>query len=320
MENEYDISCEGNLSERIYNQLNDYLIPAISKNIKRYKKINIHCAGLSDIEFHGNAVGAGISCGVDSFYTILKNLRYSEKSKLRVTHLCFFNVGGAEQSRQLYNGRKLNAMNAAKELGFNFVECDSNIHEILVQKHRQTHTFRTLSVILAMQKLFCIYYFSSACEYSKFRFTENDTAYYDMFTLPLLSNQNVRFELVGGEVTRLEKVRFLSHFNVTKKYLNVCVSDCNVGNCSKCSKCIRTMFELYLAGVLDEYKQVFDTNLFVKNKRKYTRKVIHESFKSHDMAEIISVLKQKREFSLGNDVCYFLNAIYFKIKTFLRLS
>ena len=80
MENDYDIVCEGKVSERIYNQLTNYFIPGISQNISHYKKINIQCE-TSDIEFHPQAVGTGMSCGVDSFYTVLKNLQHDVNSK-----------------------------------------------------------------------------------------------------------------------------------------------------------------------------------------------------------------------------------------------
>ena len=163
MEHGMDIRCEGTVSERLYNQLTSYLIPAIAKNIKRYKAIRI-CCKTSDVEFHGKAVGTGLSCGVDSFYAVLKNLEHDKSSKLQLTHLCFFNAGatgmfGGEKARHIYLERLKRFQTVSNELGCSFLTCDSNMNEFLMQEHEMTHVFRTLAIPMALQKLFSVYYF-----------------------------------------------------------------------------------------------------------------------------------------------------------------
>jgi len=123
MEKGLNIRCESPVSERLKNQLTRYLIPAISKNIPKYKAIDIICE-TADIKFDGKAVGTGISCGVDSFYTTLKNFEHADGSPLRITHLCFFNAGasgmyGGERARYVYYGRMKRASDVAK-----VQECD----------------------------------------------------------------------------------------------------------------------------------------------------------------------------------------------------
>ena len=61
MEHEMDIVCKGNLSERLYRQLTEYVIPAISRNIRKYKRISIKCEGLTNEKFGGENVGTGLS-------------------------------------------------------------------------------------------------------------------------------------------------------------------------------------------------------------------------------------------------------------------
>ena len=305
MENDYDIRCEGAISERLYNQLTSYFIPAISRNIPHYRKINIICE-TSNAEFHPQAVGAAMSCGVDSFYTALKNLQHPQGSSLRITHLCLFNDGSAgndgEKSRRLWAGRAENDRRAAAELGCEFLTCDSNANEFLMQDHLKTHTTRTLAFVLALQKLFSVYYFSSTFPFSKFHFTEKDPAYYDIFTLSLLSTQNVRFELVGGETTRLGKVAYITQYDITRKYLNVCVG-CTVENDSTCGKCVRTMLELYLLGKLDDYSSVFDTELFRRKKKRYIYEAIMQR-NNPDIAEVLCELKRRNEIGVFGALVY----------------
>ena len=300
MEHDYDIECAGNVSERIYHQLTEYFIPALSQNVPRYKKISITCP-TSDIEFHPQAVGAGLSCGVDSFYTVLKNLRHAKGSRLRLTHLCCFNVGAFQKRKEFAQSVYLESVKAfepvAKELGCEFFTCDSNVSSFLSQSHLRTHSLRTLSVPLAVQKLFSLYYFSSGYQYSKFHINDHDTADYDIFTLPLLSNQNVRFELVGGEVTRLGKLEYLTRHEITRRHLNVCNDSKNGGNCSVCGKCIRTMLELDLLGKLDDYSAVFDTEKFRKRKRRYIWAAVCER-RQADMAEIVRELRQRGQIGI----------------------
>lgn len=298
MENNFNIECETPVSERLMYQLNEYLIPAISKNIKCYHNIKI-LAKTNDIEFNGKAVGTGLSCGVDSFYSVLKNLEHG-KSKLQLTHLCFFNAGatgmfGGEAARNVYLERSKRFERVANELGCTYIACDSNMNEFLHQEHERTHIFRTLCIPLALQKLFSTYYFSSSYEYSEFKFSDFDPAYYEILILPNLSNQNIRFVEVGGETTRQGKVEYISKYDITHRELNVCISE--IENCHECRKCRRTMLNLYIAGKLDSYNRVFDVEWFNNNKRYMFRWALM-NFWRVDMPEIIKNLKRNKEIGI----------------------
>lgn len=304
MEHNYHVECDVPVSERLMYQLNEYLIPAISKNIKRYHKIEI-IANTSDIEFCGCGCGTGLSCGVDSFYSVLKNLEHGAGSKLQLTHLCFFNAGatgmfGGEHARQVFTERCKRFRKVSDKLGCKFVSCDSNMNEFLLQEHEKTHIFRTLCIPLALQKLFGIYYFSSTYEYAEFKFTDFDPAYYEILILPNLSNQNIRFVEVGGEVTRQGKVSYISNFEITQEELNVCIS--GIENCHSCRKCRRTMLNLYLEGKLCLYNSVFDVEWFNRNKHAMFRWAIM-NFWRVDMPEIIKELRNKKELKLIDYFC-----------------
>lgn len=192
-------------------------------------------------------------------------------------------------------------------MGVEFVTVDSNMNEFLKQNHEATHTFRTLSIPLALQKLLGRYYFSSGTIYSAFKFDVHDTAYYDILSTALLTTENIKFESIGGESTRLEKLDLIADEDIVKKYLNVCVPE--VTNCSKCHKCVRTILELYSLNKLDMFKNVFDVEYFYKNKNKYLVKCVLYNG-NDDVKEVYKLLrKQKRINILHIIVGNFLKAI-----------
>lgn len=304
MEREYDIESEAPISERLNNQLNNYLIPAISKNIKRYKKISI-ISDVSSVCFNPKGVGTGLSCGVDSFYTVMKNIAHGKNSMLNITHLCFFNAGsmglyGGESARKTYIDRIEKFKKVAEELELEFLGCDSNMSEFLIQENEMSHVFRTLSVPLAMQKLFSLYYFASSYEFADFKFTDFDPSYYDILTLPLLSNQNIRFELVGAETTRIGKISYISNFDIVKNNLHVCITD--VDNCGKCRKCKRTMLDAEIIGKLDDYNNVFDVAKFKKNSY-FNHVWALLNFWRVDMPEICKALFKQHRINITHIAC-----------------
>ena len=137
--------------------------------------------------------------------------------------------------------------------------------------------------MLALQKLFGKYYWSSGHPFSQFNLTIDDIAYFDLLSVQCVSNENTTFYSTGSEVTRLEKTAYISDFAVTHKYLNVCWY--YLYNCSKCDKCRRTMLGLYALGKLDRYGEVFDVNYFYQNIDEYLGymlfEVIKEKLKHH---------------------------------------
>lgn len=301
MEHEFDIESEQKMSERLHYQLMEYLIPCIANNISKYKAITINAETTSEKMTNDGAVGASISGGVDSFYTLLRHLEREEKM-YNITHLTFFNVGasgdyGGEEARKKYESRILWIEDVVDQVGKNLICVDSNVSEFLMQRHVATHTFRTLAIPLALQKLFSKYYFSSGYDFSKFMYTEKGTAQYDLLSVQCLSTDCLTFYSSGGETTRLGKIKYISNFPITYQYLNVCGSEAT--NCSRCEKCERTMLELYSIDKLDNYKTVFDVDYFYKHKRKYLSDVIVNR-NCHDWLEIFQTLKVQRVITWGD--------------------
>lgn len=268
IEKQHDIVSEAPISEKLYYNLTHYLIPAIAK-VYNKQPITIECFAQNYPIKKGDAVGTGISCGVDSLYTLHEHLDCNKNNK--ITCLTLFNMGshgdlGGQNARNLYKKRVERGKRFAAEYGFEILEVDSNISEFLEQDFVMTHLYRNCSVILAFQKKFKTYYYSAG--YSIFDFkmkrnAKNGPIYYDMFLLKMISTENTEFYSSGSIAERIEKVNAITEYQPSFKYLNVCTTDHN--NCNECEKCVRTMMTLDALGKLDSYNAVFDLAIYKKN-------------------------------------------------------
>ena len=270
MKNNENIISKQVISEKLYYQLTNFLIPTVSKEICEYKSIKIYADLSNEILPTDGLIGTGISCGVDSFYTILSN-KDSKTVNFNVDSLTCFNVGGngsygGENARKLFEQRKERGYKFAKEYNYNFLQVDSNISEFLNMLNIETHSFRQMAIPLIFQKMYKIYYYSSGYPFNDFSIDKNDTAHFDLLNVHCFSNENTTFYSTGGEFSRLEKIKEIANYKQTYNYLNVCTNSSE--NCSKCEKCIRTMLALYAIDKLELYKEVFDIEDFYKHFKK----------------------------------------------------
>ena len=91
MEKGYDIqiSCKTRVSADLLYQLREMMIPAL-KNAEPFHEIRIEAVPTYEKLRQGEGIATGVSGGVDSFYTILKNI----DGLFPLTHLTLFNVQG----------------------------------------------------------------------------------------------------------------------------------------------------------------------------------------------------------------------------------
>ncbi|KIL49362.1 hypothetical protein [Jeotgalibacillus soli] len=267
----YDIKVNYYLSNRLYYTLNKYLIPILAESFG-YRKINIHCSNLISSPLKNeNEIGTGLSCGIDSFSTIYDHMDDHCPEEYKISLLTFFNVGshgsnGGEKAIKLFNKRLTTVKKCAEELDFNLLILDSNISEILNMNFQSTHTLRSISAVLALQKLFRVYYYSSAVHLQNFKLDQN-IGYYDTFTLNMLSTETISFFSSCSSLTRVEKTHMISKYALVQRYLNVCVKD--GFNCGKCFKCLRTLLTLEIIGELEKYKTIFNMDEYFKVKSQF---------------------------------------------------
>lgn len=290
-----DIKSVHPINEIFKYNITEYLIPTLVRNINTYNNIKID-APTNNINYGGNGVAVGISCGVDSSYTILKNYNtHSPESGMNINYVTFFNAGSSgssENSHDLYDRRLIKAKQAADYLGIELIAVDTNINSVYVDfDYESVHTYRTLAIPLTLQKLLGRYYYSSSFTFENFKFDDSDPTYHDLLTMSCISTPGLLFTVVGGESTRIEKLEYISKFEFPKKYLNVCVRKEN--NCSKCFKCIRTMLDLFIIGKLEDYSLVFDVKYFYDHFDEYIVYAI-EHRNDIDMPEIYKNLLDKK--------------------------
>ncbi len=313
----YNVIIKDKISSKLYYQLTTYLLPLLCKAFKK-NNINIECE-LTDELYNGKAIGASISCGVDSFYTLFKHRNL--KNNKNITHLCFFNAGsngdfGGEDSDNLYKKRLSHVREFCKKYNYPFITIDSNMNELILMSHEKRHTFTTLACVYALEKLFNTYYFASGLEFDGSHIDEKDTAFYDILNVHALSNENIAFYCSGLETSRIEKVKFISEFEETYDYLNVCVGH-DWDNCSRCEKCSRTMAELESIGKLDKYKNVFDLDYYYKNRNKILSTIIHDKRDPIKKYFCIDTLKTYKE---NNIKIPFSSYIIAKVPTWKKVK
>ena len=275
-----DIEYEGVLSNELYHNLNTNLIP-------------MHCnerSGLKPIRIIGRTEsrkiesldknGTGVSRGVDSFDTIFTYLAENMDAEHRLNCLTVFNVGSYNNMPDLrarktgmmtldeYNEKAENFFSQdvekgrqiAKELGTDFIAVNSNINSLYQGVFLELHGYSNSSAVLAVQKLFSHYYYSSAGEPEKARWGVEEDA---SDNVQFFSTESLQFYLARENVTRIEKIQHISQHETGRKRLHVCCDETE--NCGKCGKCFRTLLILELIGKQPEFKESFkDTSAYEK--------------------------------------------------------
>ena len=259
-----EVVCEAPVSEHLYHQLTRYYIPVLSSNISFYAPVNIRANVVAEILPSANAVGTGISGGVDSSYTIAQYMNCANQT-FRLTHGVYFDMGMyGEMGGASEQAVQLKAKKIADKAALKFLRVTSNSCKVLYKKaYPPIVPSVFMGAILSLQKLFSIYYYSSGVTAADFRLNPNDAAYFDLFNVHCFSTRNTRFYSSGIEASRLEKVKFISDVPFTHDSLTVCLSeDQSRGNCGRCAKCTRTMAQLEVLGKLDRYAESFDVKAF----------------------------------------------------------
>lgn len=289
----YDFHSDIPISESLYYNMAYHFIDAITstKNLHHPRIIAPVVADASDT---GDIVATGISCGVDSLYTIYT---HTEKvpDKYKLNHLVFLNVGshhsgkGEDDSQRLFLGRRNLCRKFSEEAKLPLIEITSNLYAIYDKydkeySHVEEHTYMALFCMLLIQKGVKIYYYSSGLAYTDFNcryMPDNafDAAQYDLLTLHCASIGNTEFITAGGNVSRIEKMKSICDYSLAHKYLNVCVVDVN--NCGKCFKCVRTMLELDALDKLDLFEQVFDVKNYMLHRHRYLEQFYIDSIRGN---------------------------------------
>lgn len=289
-----DIFCEAPITKRLYYQLTTYLIPAMASAMEIYHPITIH-APLTDVRLPcEKAVATGWTGGVDCMYTLMTHLQAEEPSR-RLTHLLIANVGTLESDHNTellqYMADKTR-LGIAREQGLSVVSIDSNLQVLQQENYLAVAAFRLPAAVLALQKLFGVFFNSAGYEFQRFSFVPENSAYYELLVLSCLETDNTVFYSAGGQVTRIQKLDALSDFAPARKHLHPCIYQHKEHNCGKCGKCIRTLGALYAIGKLESFGEVFDITEFHQNKTEYLLDILLKGDRQH-YGEVLTAMKQR---------------------------
>lgn len=284
MKYNHDIECKAPITDRLYEQLTEQFLPAFSKvnHFDRNKSeghgwdVKIHAPLAPEVEhpIDGVAVGSGCSCGVDSMHV------YATHPE--ITHSCVWNVHGVtyKESKEKRDMGWRNLVNQAKrfasDIGTELIVGDSNYDRGCFENlmFDGSISYGNLFFVFALQKLWRKYYVASGYDISEFRLdggVNADPAHYEYLLFSFCSLKNIAVAIDGVARTRIQKVEDLVAYPLSRKYLNVCWEINEDGrNCSyRCAKCMRTMLELDMLGVLDQYSELFDVSYYRKNFHEY---------------------------------------------------
>jgi hypothetical protein len=200
-------------------------------------------------------VGLFFSGGVDSFYSLLKNITQHPSDLYSQTHLIVvhgFDIPLTNDGTVLFQELLKNCEKLSCKYGRRILPVTTNLRELsekFVKWETQYVSAAMASIILALESVLeCVYIASTH-------------AYEDLFSWagsqpmldPLYQTEGCGIIHDGNEAKRLDKIRFIAQFPLVTEILRVCfINTNNQYNCGRCEKCLRTMIGLHIAGVLDK--------------------------------------------------------------------
>lgn len=298
-ENPIQIKSESYLSEQLYYQLNSHYIPTVISETDRYFNVKIDCPVSNKKLTNYGAVGSGISGGVDSCYTLIKNIE-RDPEHYRISHGAYFDYDpNGNFYGEIQNALRERSKKLCDELGLAFVNVKSNICcDVYKMAHESIIASMLFSYVLILQKLFGQFHVSSTHPYALFNIVGYSQERFQLLNVHCFSNENLRFYTPGSEVKRYEKTHCIAQYSDEwpKKYMMVCmapkIKDGNLVSCSKCAKCTKTMIDLDIIGKLDDFIDIFDVEYYRNNRDYYWGYLIFKGKKDPFIEETFSMFNK----------------------------
>lgn len=306
----YNIRILGSISKEVVYNVRKEAMPIMAAYRTCLQTVDISADRTGSYP-EGKYVGTGFSAGIDSFYSIVGNLKEHLFPEDKLTHLFFFNVGThdlarsfeeLEHAREKFRMRYERFLPASKEIGLPFIPIDSNVHSFLPDNVSAAISVCNAAAIHFLRKGIRLYLLSSDgrdyMEWFKYLKTAPweehiSLAHMEPVLCQWLGDRSLKIVPYGTNVTRLEKTKILADYPPAQHCLNVCNSvDTMEKNCSVCLKCRRTMLDLELLGKLDGFRSTFDVDLF------------RSKFKSRDFAELMYPPPEHENQYLNNSRAY----------------
>jgi hypothetical protein len=223
----------------------------------------------------GSGAGLFFSCGVDSWFSLLKAQERKRRglpslSHLVVVHGVDVDVGPrkADVARELVD----NARRVADVHDLGLVPVTTNLRQLYTRVGLSWHWGQAgalAAIGLALRPAFAnVVVAAGPTNASVLLHPEIEAGGCHPLLLPMFSTAGCEFSVDGGEVSRLRKVTTVADSPLALDTLRVCWASHEPGyNCGRCAKCVRTMLELELAGALQRCStlpHVFDPRVVAR--------------------------------------------------------
>lgn len=270
LRNKHDIICEAPVTEELLYNIRETLIPTLVYSDGRNYPVQIETDMASPLAKVGRGgVGTGLSCGVDSFHSVLKHLN-SEYPHQNLTHITVFDIGAFHNLYESIPKVKAKtferAEKVAPQLDLPLIKLESNFQYVIPQDNLYVHTYRDTMAIYSLQKLWCTYYYAGTYSFNDFTLNNNfstDPAHFELFLLNCFSTSQLKIISEGSEYDRNNKINFIADYPIAQKNLHVCIN--KDYNCGVCEKCLRTLLALDALNRLDDFREVFNIDAYKKN-------------------------------------------------------
>lgn len=194
--------------------------------------------------------------GVDSSFTLWSHLPQNEKlCEYNITHALYITEFGLQSENQATILAKSQSFSAlVRSLGIKFIEVETNAKKFQQFGHQTPMYMSDASLILGPAAFFNL-------TVSNFLFSSDATHDFEILEIinhslvPLLASGNMNVQVHGASVTRLEKLRALSHWPAIHNQLVSCWKNPNkLKNCGSCYKCCYTMAAIELENLTGVFK------------------------------------------------------------------
>jgi hypothetical protein len=194
--------------------------------------------------------GLFFSLGVDSFYSLLRNAEDHPRDEAAITYLIHIHGfdllrGGSDSEFPPTMLERSEAV--ARETGKSLLPVVTNLRSVSARLADWTmnHGAALASVALALGSMFRRVHIAASTTYDQL---------YPWGTHPVLdplwSTERLMVVHDGCDVNRIDKTHFIADSSVVLETLRVCPGYGSAYNCGRCVKCLPTMIDLLLAGVL----------------------------------------------------------------------
>ncbi len=285
---------QGNISHKLLYNISGPLQNVLKIVMPELNDIHIEVENISSDKKKADGVATGFSAGVDSYHTLYEHFFQKDDTAFGITHLFFNDVGQHGTSKKLFHDRYSDIKPVAEKIGLPLIKVDSNLDQFYRMfkgyHFRRTHTYRNTSVALLLQKGVGRFLYSSDMQYRNVSLRKKFSASYsDAISLPLLSTDTLDTIFVGADFSRVEKTIKISQLNISHNSLAICLNGHK--NCSTCRKCLRTLLTLEIEGCINNYSDIFDLELYSRERTKFIAKVLSINHPFHH--ELRAFMKEK---------------------------